>query len=191
MTQQLPPYTSPEQQSSGYAPAPPAQQGTNTMAILSIVFAFVFSPLGIVFGVIGRKQTAERRQNGRGLATAGMWLSIAFVVIGIATAVIVGVMAASIAQQVSQLPSTPGSSEPAPAASDPAAATPLVTPEQLAPEVAAQTGAEDVTCPDALPGQVGASTVCTGTVSGEETRLGVTVTTVQGTQIGFRIAPVS
>lgn len=47
-------------------------KGTNTMAILAIVFAFVFSPLGIVFGHIGRKQIRERGEQGDGLALAGM-----------------------------------------------------------------------------------------------------------------------
>ncbi|MDL5159108.1 DUF4190 domain-containing protein [Actinomycetospora termitidis] len=186
MTQQLPPYASPEQPAPGYTPAPPAPQRTNTMAILSIVFAFVFSPLGIVFGVIGRRQARERNENGRGLATAGMWLSIVFVVLGVVTAVIVSVMAASIAQQVSQLPDVPPASPSSSSSSD----IPAVTPEQLAPEVSAQIGAEDVVCPEMLPGQVGATTVCTGTVDGEQAQLGVTVTEVSGTQVAFRIARV-
>ncbi|GLZ51806.1 DUF4190 domain-containing protein [Actinomycetospora sp. NBRC 106378] len=184
MTQQLPPYASPEQPAAGHAPAPAAPQRTNTMAILSIVFAFVFSPLGIVFGVIGRRQAAERHENGRGLATIGMWLSIAFVLIGIVTAVLVGVMAASVA---SQLPQQPDTSQSTPGA--PTANTPVVSPDQLAPEVAAQTAAQDVTCPEPLPGQVGASTVCTATVDGQQVRLGVTVNAVNGTQVGFQIAP--
>jgi hypothetical protein len=45
---------------------------TNTMAILALVFAFVFPPLGIVFGHIGRKQCKERGEQGDGLALAGM-----------------------------------------------------------------------------------------------------------------------
>ena len=152
MTQQLPPHASPEQPATAYAPAAP--QRTNLMAILSIVFAFVFSPLGIVFGVMGRKQTVERNENGRGLATAGMWLSIAFTVIGLLTAVLVGVMAASVANQVTQ---QPGTTQEAPGAPSTAAA-PVVSPDQLAPEVAAQTAAQDVTCPEPLPGQIGATT---------------------------------
>lgn len=62
----------------GYQP-----QKTNTMAILGLVFAFVFSPLGVVFSAIGLKQIKERREGGRGLALAGLILSIIFVVIGI------------------------------------------------------------------------------------------------------------
>src|SRR5215468_2355187 len=47
-------------------------KGTNTMAILALVLAFVFSPLGIIFGHIGRKQIRERGEQGDGLALAGM-----------------------------------------------------------------------------------------------------------------------
>ncbi|MBO0868027.1 MAG: DUF4190 domain-containing protein [Micromonosporaceae bacterium] len=47
-------------------------KGTNTMAILALVFAFVFSPLGIVFGHMGRKQIRQSGEQGDGLALAGM-----------------------------------------------------------------------------------------------------------------------
>jgi hypothetical protein len=56
---------------------------TNTMAILSLVFAFVFSPLGIAFGHIARKQIRERGEGGSGLATAGLILSYIFTTIGV------------------------------------------------------------------------------------------------------------
>ncbi|MBA3278819.1 MAG: DUF4190 domain-containing protein [Geodermatophilaceae bacterium] len=61
-------------------PPPP----TNTMAILAIVFAFVFSPLGIVFGFIARSQIRQTGEQGDGLALAGIivgFISIAFVVL--------------------------------------------------------------------------------------------------------------
>jgi hypothetical protein len=45
---------------------------TNTMAILALVFAFVFAPLAIVFGHMARKQIRERGEGGSGLATAGL-----------------------------------------------------------------------------------------------------------------------
>ena len=68
---------------TGYQP-----QKTNTMAILGLVFAFVFTPLGIVFSAIGLKQIKERREGGRGIALAGLILSIVFLVIGILVAVL-------------------------------------------------------------------------------------------------------
>ena len=52
------------------APAP----RTNTMAILSLVFAFIFWPLGIVFGHKARKQIRATGESGEGLAVAGLIL---------------------------------------------------------------------------------------------------------------------
>ena len=66
-----------------YAPAPP----TNTMAVLSLVFAFLFWPLAIVFGHMARKQIARTGEAGRGLATAG--LALGYVGIGFVTLLIV------------------------------------------------------------------------------------------------------
>ena len=54
----------------GYAPQP----ATNTMAILALVFAFVFSPAAIVMGHVAKKQIRQTGESGEGLATAGLWL---------------------------------------------------------------------------------------------------------------------
>lgn len=56
---------------------------TNTMAILALVFAFVFSPLAIAFGVVARKQIARTGEGGSGLATAGLVLGIVFTVLSL------------------------------------------------------------------------------------------------------------
>src|SRR5262245_39756657 len=61
----------------GYPVAGPIAQ-TNTMAILSLVMAFVFAPLGIVFGHIGKKQIRLSGEQGDGLATAGLIISYVF-----------------------------------------------------------------------------------------------------------------
>lgn len=55
------------------------QSQTSTYALLAIIMAFVFAPLGIVFGVMGRKEidASGGAKTGRGLATAGMWVGIA------------------------------------------------------------------------------------------------------------------
>jgi hypothetical protein len=53
---------------------------TNTMAILSLVLAFVFAPAGLVLGIMARKQIRQTGEDGDGLALAGM------IVGGIATA---------------------------------------------------------------------------------------------------------
>jgi preprotein translocase subunit SecG len=57
-----------------YTPVP----STNTMAILSLVFAFVFSPAAIVMGHVAKKQIRETGEQGDGLATAGLWLGYIF-----------------------------------------------------------------------------------------------------------------
>jgi hypothetical protein len=88
-----------------YAPPVPAApsaavvnstRGTNGMAVAALVLGLCWgygflSILAIIFGAIGRKQTAERGQGGRGLATAGLILGI----VGVAIAAIVIIAAAS------------------------------------------------------------------------------------------------
>lgn len=82
----------------GYQNAP-VQRPTETMAILAIIFAFVFPVLGIVFGVIGRKNIARNGNNGRGLATAGMWLGIVFTVLTLVYIIVVVAIVASSGMQ--------------------------------------------------------------------------------------------
>src|SRR5438046_2386610 len=72
------PYQQYPQQGYGGYPAPGASGQTNVMAILSLVFAFVFWPAGIVCGHIAKKQIRERNEEGGGLATAGLVLSYIF-----------------------------------------------------------------------------------------------------------------
>ena len=82
----------------GYGMPMAAGGQTNTMAILALVFAFVFSPLGIVFGHIAKKQIRERNEQGEGLATAGLiigYIFTALYVIGCAFYIIVIIAVAS------------------------------------------------------------------------------------------------
>ncbi len=67
----------------GYPPPPgyghpPMQRGTNVLAVIALVMSFTFAPAGIVCGVIARRQIRETEEEGHGLATAGMWVGIAF-----------------------------------------------------------------------------------------------------------------
>jgi hypothetical protein len=80
-----------------YAPGTNAPQtrGTNVMAILSLVFAFVFPLLGIIFGHVARKQIRATGEGGSGLATAGLVLSYIFVIVGIVTTIFVIIVAAN------------------------------------------------------------------------------------------------
>jgi hypothetical protein len=57
--------------------------GTNTLAILALVFAFVFSPAAIVLGHLAKKQIRQTGEQGEGLATAGLWLGYIFTIIGV------------------------------------------------------------------------------------------------------------
>jgi hypothetical protein len=79
MTGQPPPYPS---QQPYYPPPPygypPPPRGTNTMAILALVFAFVFSPAAIVLGHIARKQIQQTGEDGDGLALAGLIIGYVF-----------------------------------------------------------------------------------------------------------------
>lgn len=91
----------------GYAPAPP----TNTMAILALVFAFVFSPLGIVFGIMGRKQIRETGESGHGLATAGLVVGAVFTGLIVLMVVLYIILLAAVFGAVSELgelPQPPG-----------------------------------------------------------------------------------
>lgn len=82
-----------QRQPYGQQPSPYGQRGTNTMAVLALVFAFVFWPLGIVFGFIARSQIKRTGEGGNGLALAGIiigFVALAFIVVLIIVAASVG-----------------------------------------------------------------------------------------------------
>jgi hypothetical protein len=78
----------------GY-PYPPMQTGTNTLAILALVFAFIFAPAAIVMGAIARKQIRRTGEQGMGLATAGLVCGIVFTVLSVLWIIAVAVFFAS------------------------------------------------------------------------------------------------
>ena len=57
------------------------EKKTNVMAILGLIFAFVCSPLGLVFSIIAKNQIKKTGENGSGLATAGLVISIIGIVV--------------------------------------------------------------------------------------------------------------
>lgn len=63
--------------------SPMAPARTNTMAILSLVFAFILAPLGVVFGAIALNQIKKTGEEGKGLAVAGLVTSSIFTLLGI------------------------------------------------------------------------------------------------------------
>ncbi|MEC3913376.1 DUF4190 domain-containing protein [Nocardia sp. CDC160] len=89
-----------QQGQPGYAPMPPAYpmappppQGTNGLAVASLIFGVIGGCLlSIPFGIIALTQIKQRNQNGRGLAIAGLiasgvWALVAVLVfaVGVAT----------------------------------------------------------------------------------------------------------
>ncbi|MEP6697174.1 MAG: DUF4190 domain-containing protein [Pseudonocardiales bacterium] len=81
----LPPYAT---HPAPYGPQPPQYGGyppqgppTNTMAIVSLVAAFVFFPAGLICGFIARSQIKKTGEQGAGLALAGIIISICQLVI--------------------------------------------------------------------------------------------------------------
>ena len=72
-------------------PAPQSAK-TNTMAILALVFAFVFSPVGAILGHIALGQIKKSGEDGRGLALAGViigWIGTAVFILAILLSVVV------------------------------------------------------------------------------------------------------
>ena len=63
--------------------------GTNVFAILGFVFAFLVSPLGLIFSIIGLSKAKKMGGKQRGLAIAGLIISIISIVIAIIYIVII------------------------------------------------------------------------------------------------------
>ncbi|MEU5938514.1 DUF4190 domain-containing protein [Micromonospora sp. NPDC047548] len=78
---QQPPY--PPQGPYGQYGPPRGGGGPNTMAILSLVFAFLFAPAGIVLGHLAKRQIRRTGEEGDQLATWGLILSYVFTAIGL------------------------------------------------------------------------------------------------------------
>ena len=152
----------------GYGGPPAPAPGTNTMAVLALVFAFVIAPLGIVFGIIGRQQTRRSGQHGRGLATAGLVLGIVFTLLG------AGIVALAVAASTS---------------------TPAVAQSSVESQISDQiqtsggTRPQSVSCAADLPAKVGAAVHCTVTPrSGQSFPVTATVSSVEGNTAHFMVA---
>ncbi len=81
-----------------YDDEPPAR--TNRMAIWGFVLALLFAPLGIIFSGIGLSQARRRGERGRGLAIAGVIVSLVWLAGAATFAVAVG---KGVAEQVSSI----------------------------------------------------------------------------------------
>jgi hypothetical protein len=69
-------------------PAPAPSGEVNTLATLSIVFAFVFAPVGAVLGHVALAQISRRGERGRDRALIGLTLSYAFILFGLVALVV-------------------------------------------------------------------------------------------------------
>ena len=67
---------------TGASEAPvPQQQETHTLATLSVVFAFVFAPAGLILGHLALSQIHQTGQRGRDRALVGVTLSYVFITV--------------------------------------------------------------------------------------------------------------
>ena len=55
--------------------------GTNTLAIVALIGAFVFAPAGLICGIIARNQIKETKEQGDGMALAAILISAVTIVI--------------------------------------------------------------------------------------------------------------
>lgn len=68
--------------------SPPPQAETNTLATLSIVFAFIFAPAGVVLGHLALSEIKKRPQNGRNRAIVGLTLSYVVILVAVVALVL-------------------------------------------------------------------------------------------------------
>ena len=68
--------------SAGLTPRQPRQE-TNTLATLSVLFAFVFAPAGAILGHLGLSQIRETGERGRDRALVGITLSYVFITVAV------------------------------------------------------------------------------------------------------------
>ncbi|BBY29590.1 peptidylprolyl isomerase [Mycolicibacterium sediminis] len=66
----------------GYGYGPPPPRGTNGLAVASLICAFLFAPLGILFGHMSLSQIKRTGEDGHGLAVAGLIIGYVVTVLG-------------------------------------------------------------------------------------------------------------
>jgi Protein of unknown function (DUF2510) len=89
----------------GYSPPPGG--GTNVLAVLSVVLAFVFAPAGLVCGIIALRQTrgAPRGDSNRTLAIIGTVVSGVFTAISVAVILFLIAAAGVVIHDIPSVPS--------------------------------------------------------------------------------------
>ncbi|MDZ4234040.1 MAG: peptidylprolyl isomerase [Dietzia sp.] len=95
---------------SGYPPP----QTTNSLAIASLVCAFLFAPLGILFGHMSLSQIKKSGEDGRGLATAGLVIGYVVVLTTVIVVVIGAVLLVALANSLERFDAAQDRSGPGP-----------------------------------------------------------------------------
>lgn len=72
---------------NNYAPA--QKQGTNTLAIVGFVFSFLITIVGLICSIIGLVKAKEYGGNGKGLAIAGIIISVVTFVLTLVLEIVV------------------------------------------------------------------------------------------------------
>jgi eukaryotic-like serine/threonine-protein kinase len=121
----------PGQQPPPPPPAPPRDEA-NVLATLSVVFAFVFAPAGLILGHLGLAQIRRTGQRGRDRALVGVTLSYLFITV-VVVALIVRAMLPDSAPTHVAVPATTTTKPPSGTTPRPAAPPrpPIVTPSDL------------------------------------------------------------
>ena len=100
---------------------PPSPPHVNTFATLSLVYAFVFAPAGVILGHLGLAQIRRTGQQGRQRALVGLTVSYVFIALAVVGLVVWATLAATSSNQTA----TPNSATTAPP-------PPTVAPNDLA-----------------------------------------------------------
>jgi hypothetical protein len=80
-------------------PLPPAavpMPATNLLAVAALVFAFLFAPLGIVFGHVALHQIKRTGEGGRGLAIAALVVAYLVIALTLLAVLVVGLALADL-----------------------------------------------------------------------------------------------
>lgn len=166
----------PDYYSYGYGYGYPPPRGTNGLAVASLICAFVFAPLGIVFGHISLSQIKKTGEEGRGLAIAGLvigYVITALTVLVIVISVLFVLFLASALENVDLYPESPRYTA-APAAEMPVFAPPSTPGSNCQYPATIERAGKPVRPPSV------------GRVSTDPPRVNATITTSQG-DIGVQL----
>lgn len=107
--------------STDTTPSPAASTKlTSTWAVLGLVFAFLFWPLGVLFSILGLRETGSRGPRaGRGLAIAGLIVSVLAI---ITTVIVIAFLVLATGSTVKAVNDTTSSASPSAAAGAPSGA---------------------------------------------------------------------